>query len=287
MNQICLKFSRQPSGSFLLLLVPLYLQLGLWCLLLPARLSIAVFIVLVALSLLGMVLAYKSSPQTLLALMPVQQPVVAISATAWQQSLARLAQQLQIATPRLYKTVPSLAIAFALGGSRQRTTIVLDEEFMAALTQQEVDAILAHELCHIAQGHTWQLTLLQAALLPLLLPLAFIIGGSVDVLSGRRRWFGMTSRKLLSGLPYVFFPLTSLVVMRLMRRWEFAADKAAAHLVGKDKILATLRCLHGVFMPEANWNQLTAFDQKRFRRFYNFFSTHPSIPQRITALWRS
>ena len=126
-----------------------------------------------------------------------------------------------------------------------------------------------------------------AALLPLIFPLAFILGGLVEIFSGGRAWFGIRSRQLLSVLPYVVFPLTSLLVMMLMRQWEFAADKAAAQLVGKEKILATLRCLHGVFMPGANWNQLTAFDQQGFRRIYNFFSTHPSIPQRITALWRS
>lgn len=286
MKQNCLKFSQQPFGNFLMMLATLYVQLGLWCLLLPAGWGAVIFVVLVAMSLLGLALVYWSSPRRLLALLPMP-PVVAIRNVAWQVSLARLAQRLHIATPQLDKATSPLAIAFALGGSRRRTTIVLEEEFMAALTQQEVDAILAHELCHIAQGHTWQLTLLQAAFLPLLLPISFIIGGSVEILSGGRAWFGMTSRKLLSGLPYVFFPLTSLLVIMLMRRWEYAADNAAAQLVGKENILATLRCLHGVFMPGANWNQLTAFDQHRLRRVCNFFSTHPSIPQRITALWRS
>jgi heat shock protein HtpX len=278
--------SQPPLGSFLLLLATVYLQLGLWCQWLPAGLTPVVFGVLLIASTLGMLLAYWSTPAGLFSLMPMR-PVVGIRHPAWHLSLARLARQLKITPPQLHQATSPLAVAFALGGSIQRSAIVLEEEFVSALTQEEVDAILAHELCHIALGHTWRLTLLQGALIPLLFPLALILGGILELVSGRRAWFGSTAHKLLSGLPYLFFPLTSLLVMMLMRRWEFAADKAAAQLVGKENILATLRCLHGVFMPDANWNQLTAFEQRRFRRLFNYFSTHPSIPQRITTLWRN
>lgn len=208
-----------------------------------------------------------------------------VKASEQYQVIAQaLSRRARLTPPVLMGVSHSPALAYAIGAQPQRSLLGLDEAFLSAMKPQEVEAIIAHEMGHIVLGHTRQLTLLQGALVLLIVPLAALGAGVAGLLRGH--WARPVFFSLLSVLPYLLLPLTSLFVMLVMRRWEYAADRYAADLVGKPAVLATLRCLHGVFMPENSWNQVTAFDDRRMQRLLRPFTSHPSIPQRITALWR-
>lgn len=271
--------------QLVLLLAISTVQLSLWCLLLPADSWQLVFFIFLSLGMLGMLIAWRISPAWLGRILPVSSNMISKS-ELYQQRTQQLARRSSLPVPEVHAVNQSGVLACAMGGARRRALIRLDADFLQAMTAEETDAILAHELGHIALGHTAQLTLLQSALLPVLLLPALLPGLIMCLLWWRHRSLVHDVRSALSVLPYVIFPLTSLLVMIMMRRWEYAADRFAARLVGKSAVLATLRCLHGVLMPEASWSQLTAFRQERLHWLYSRISTHPTIPQRITALWR-
>jgi len=274
---------QSPLVGLLLLLGTLYLQLALWCQLLPHGMQVGVLSGLIIMSFIGLALVSGVAPGHLVRYLPLL-PSGMPATSPYQQRLLTLCSRARLPVPQLQFTATAGSLAYAIGSTPQRSMIALEESFLNALSVDEVDAILAHELGHISLGHSAQLTLLHGAVLPLMLPLA----GLFAVVSGglRRRFAVPVLRGALLLLPYVFLPLTSLLVLFCMRRWEYAADRFAVELVGKSAVLATLRSLHGVFMPEASWSQLTAFNERGLHRLFKQFSTHPSIPQRITALWR-
>ncbi|MBI3560224.1 MAG: M48 family metalloprotease [Gammaproteobacteria bacterium] len=277
-----MKFSRHPwLAPFALLLLSVYFQAGLWCLLLPLGWAFPVWGFVVLLSALGLVLGWKQAPHPYLHGVPTALLAEA-TPTLYQAQLKRLALQAKLPTPQVQTTVPPTAgLVMAIGTVRQ-AIIVVDAHFLAAFSEAEVSAILAHEVGHIALGHTTQLALLQTALLPLFSPLVLIITALIDVPRRRRMGVGTTASRVWQGLSYLVLPLTNLLVLVQMRRWEYAADRYAVGLVGKTAMLATLRCLHGIFMPEVSWGQISAFHAPWRQRI----STHPSLPQRIMALWR-
>jgi heat shock protein HtpX len=157
---------------------------------------------------------------------------------------------------------------------------------LTSLTHDEVEAILAHEICHIEKGHAGILTFMQGVMLPITLPLALMINSMFS------RFFGSSSfkTKLLrtnSLLSFICFPLTSIVLLLFSRYWEYEADACASSLVGKEQYLQALRCLHGSFFQHANlpgaFNSIANSARVKTQSQGGGLS-HPSLAQRINAL---
>lgn len=277
-NQV--KSSGFPWG-LLLLLSTVLMQLVVVSLWFVPQYTLVIIIMWLLLSILGMGVIWILDPCHYSQWLT---PWVTQTASERYQLIAQELRRFAQFTPVVMRVSHSPALAYAIGAQSKGAMIGLDETFLDAMKPQEVEAIIAHEMGHIALGHTQQLTLLQAALMPLLLPIAAV--GAIILGVGRRQQTRRVFFTFMSVSPHILLPLTSVTVMMLMRHWEYAADRYAANLVGKPTVLATLRCLHGVFMPEVSWNQVTAFDDRRLQRWLRPFTTHPSIPQRITALWR-
>jgi heat shock protein HtpX len=197
----------------------------------------------------------------------------------------RLALRRQLNPPRI-AVYPSRELnAFALGVGRQRATIVLSEGLVQGLKPEELEAVLAHEICHIANGDVQVLALLQGLLTVFVSLPARLLDRLVCICwpgyeqGGRFYLYGLILMQLAGGW------LASLLVMHYSRQCEYRADSQAAKLVGTQKMSAALRCLNVMTASAQSW-QLPAFglsEQLKFR-FTQLFNSHPSLFERLQAL---
>ena len=188
----------------------------------------------------------------------------------------QLAQRLTIPTPRLYILQLSGLNAFALDNFAGHGHILLHAHVLKQLNQDEVQAIVAHELSHLVTHHSRVLSFVQAVTLPVTLPVSAILSLPLMLLGSQRGRAAFFMVHHLVAL--LLFPLTSLVVAVLTRHWEFEADKRAAELIGVQKYITVLHCLHGSFFQHAN----VLSGVKNRSSFWNI--SHPSLEQRIHAL---
>jgi heat shock protein HtpX len=210
---------------------------------------------------------------------------------AWLLHMAReLATRLNTAIPEVHTVTTAGLNAFAVDNLSRHGHILFHRQIFVSLTHDEVEAILAHELCHIAKGHAGVLTLMQGMMLPVALPLALISVGLASMFIGLRG-FSQNLLRLNSIYSLLLFPLTSLLLLLFSRAWEYQADSCAASLVGKQQYLQTLRCLHGSFFQHPNLlNQIgkapikVATKTQVQPKSQEGGFTHPSLAQRINAL---
>lgn len=243
-----------------------------------------VFAGLVAMAALICLFGMKFYCRWVLKVRILQQPLTGLE--QWLHTTAfRLALRREIAAPRI-AVYPSREFnAFALGLSRQRAIIVLSEGLVHGLKPEELEAVLAHEISHIANGDVQVLALLQGVLMLFLGLPARLLDGLVSLCwSGYARggWvyvYSMVLLQLAGGW------LASLLVMRYSRRCEYRADQQAAGLVGIRQMCAALRCLD-IMTASAHSRQLPAFglsERLKFR-FMQLFNSHPSLFERLQAL---
>ncbi len=210
------------------------------------------------------------------------------------QWLALMSQQLarraNIAQPAICILNTVGINAFALDSIFGRGYVLLHAQIFSSLTQDEVEAVLAHEICHIAQGHASILTFVQGMTVVITIPVAFLLNLCFSLFTGLGH-FRHRLIKLNSLILFLSFPLTSILVMLVTRQWEYEADRCAAGIVGKQQYLQVLRCLHGSFFQHPNflsrstWLPGTGSNglSRWLKRPINGLS-HPSLAQRINAL---
>lgn len=196
--------------------------------------------------------------------------------------LERQAQKLAINKPVIKLSNAAGMNAFAVGDLSGSGVVVLQQEIFRQLTQDEVEAVLAHESSHIAMRHSMVLTLLQGTCalpaLPLVLLASLLFSLIYDIGKFRQllvlfQGFSMT----------IMFPLTSLLIASFTRFWEYHADSQAAQLVGREKYIAALRCLHGSFFQHPNLLSTASVIHDQTRK-EGWALSHPSLMQRINAL---
>lgn len=174
--------------------------------------------------------------------------------------------------------------AFATGMSRNNALVAVSEGLLRGMQRDEVEAVLAHEVSHIANGDMVTMALLQGVLNTFVIFLARIIGTVVDrFISGDRGGSGMAYFAIVIVLQIALGALASIVVMWFSRRREFRADAGAARLRGRDAMIAALQRLAG--------NQGENTLPKAFQAFgisdegrANLFASHPPLEARIAAL---
>ena len=150
----------------------------------------------------------------------------------WLQHMGcDLAAKLNLTAPRLQTVNTEGVNAFAVDNMTRSGHVILHRQVLSSLTHDEVEAILAHEMCHIDKGHAAALTFMQGAMFPITLPLALLVSGLISSVSGVDK-FMQNFLKLNSFFSIILFPLTSIILLIANRSWEFQADACAAKLVG-------------------------------------------------------
>lgn len=200
------------------------------------------------------------------------------------QTVRRQAQQAGIGMPDVAIYDSPQPNAFATGMKRNDALLAVSTGLMQSMTKDEVEAVLAHEVSHVANGDMVTMALLQGVVNTFVIFLSRVVGHLVDRLvfkteRGHGPAFWITS--IIAEL--VLAVLASVIVMWFSRRREFRADAGAAKMVGAPKMIAALKRLAGT-SDEPLPDQLNAFGIAGGRGVKAWFMTHPPIEKRIEAL---
>lgn len=200
-------------------------------------------------------------------------------------SVARHAQAAGLPMPAVAIFASASPNAFATGATRKCALVAVSTGLLDSMTPQEADAVVAHEVAHIANGDMVTLALLQGVLNTFVIFLARVVGFLVDrglfrTQEGVGPAFFIVSlvAEIALGL------LASLIVLAVSRRREYRADAGAASLVGPGPMIAALRRLERG-APEPLPAALRAFGIRGSDTGWTrWLRTHPTIAQRVAAL---
>ncbi|MEM7500854.1 MAG: protease HtpX [Pseudomonadota bacterium] len=175
--------------------------------------------------------------------------------------------------------------AFATGARRNSALVAVSTGLLQGMPQQEVEAVLAHEVSHVANGDMVTLTLVQGVVNTFVIFLSRIVGHFVDrVILKNERGYGIGYFLSVIAAQVVLGVLASVIVMWVSRQREFRADAGSANLNGKEPMIRALARLERgqpAQLPEA----LQAFGISGGKGgMTRLFMSHPPIPERIEAL---
>ncbi len=178
--------------------------------------------------------------------------------------------------------------AFATGAKRDDALVAVSTGLLDNMSRDEVEAVLAHEVSHIANGDMVTLTLIQGVVNTFVMFLARIIANviSSSMSNNNENGQGMGTLAYMATvfvLEMVFGILASIIVMWFSRQREYRADEGSAKLVGKEKMINALQRLGGSREPEME-GSLMAFGINGKRSMSELFLSHPPLEKRIAAL---
>lgn len=176
--------------------------------------------------------------------------------------------------------------AFATGASKNNALVAVSEGLLANMTQGEIEAVIGHEMSHVANGDMVTLTLIQGVVNTFVVFLSRLIGHVVDrVILKNERGHGIGYFISVLVAQVVLSILASTIVMYFSRKREFIADTGGADLAGHDNMINALKRLSQK-EPEALPEQLAAFGigEKTKRGLSHLWSSHPPMEDRIAAL---
>ena len=204
------------------------------------------------------------------------------------ETVARQAKAKGIGMPEVAIFQSPQPNAFATGASRNNALVAVSTGLLQHMNKEEVEAVLGHEIGHVANGDMITLTLIQGVVNTFVLFFARIVGFFVDrVLLKNERGFGIGYYMSTMAAELVFGMLASAIVMWFSRRREFKADIAGAELAGKASMINALDRLRGPSQQPSDLPEtMAAFGINSGLRqgLKAMFRTHPSLDERIAAL---
>jgi heat shock protein HtpX len=205
-------------------------------------------------------------------------------------TVKRLADQAQIGMPEVGIFDADEMNAFATGARRNAALVAVSSGLLRSMSRAQVEAVLGHEVTHVANGDMVTLALLQGVLNTFVIFLARIIGGIVDraLFKNEREESGIGFFLTTMVAQIVLGIVASMIVSWYSRRREFRADRGGANLAGTGSMISALQVLkqsHGEPMPP----QMQAFgiNTGGTGGFMRLFMSHPPLDERIAALQSS
>ena len=180
--------------------------------------------------------------------------------------------------------------AFATGMNRNKALVAVSSGLLQNMDKDEVEAVLGHEIAHVANGDMVTLTLIQGVVNTFVIFLSRVIGHTVDRVvfknergHGPAFWITTIVAEIVLGI------LASSIVMWFSRQREFRADQGGASLAGRQKMIAALERLKQGAVPAELPDQLAAFGIAGGigSGIKKMFMSHPPLDERIEALRRS
>lgn len=179
--------------------------------------------------------------------------------------------------------------AFATGAKRDDSVVAVSTGLLQSMTRDEAEAVLAHEVSHIANGDMVTMTLMQGVVNTFVIFISRVIAGAVSGMNSDEEGEGggnwMMYFLVSSVLEIVFGILASILTMWFSRHREFRADAGSAQLVGKQKMIAALERLKVSHEPKLEGSMM-AFGINGKKTLSELFMTHPPLEKRIDALRR-
>ena len=177
--------------------------------------------------------------------------------------------------------------AFATGMSKNSSLVAVSSGLLNKMSKDEAEAVLAHEVSHIANGDMVTLTLIQGVVNTFVMFLSRVIGYTVDKVifktekgTGPAFFITMIIAELLLGI------LASIIVMWFSRQREFRADAGAARLSSAKKMISALERLQAEHEPSVLPKQMVAsgISSGGTTSFTRLFASHPDLSERIAVL---
>jgi heat shock protein HtpX len=202
------------------------------------------------------------------------------------ETVARQAKAAGLAMPEvaIYEGEPN---AFATGASKNNSLVAVSTGLLQSMSRDEVEAVLAHEVSHIANGDMVTLTLIQGVVNTFVFFLSRVVGYVVDGMLRKgddRSGPGIGYMVTVMVSQIVFGILASIIVNWFSRQREFRADAGSARLEGgPNKMISALQRLGGLH-PEPLPENMASAGIAGKEGIMGLFATHPSIEERIAAL---
>lgn len=203
------------------------------------------------------------------------------------ETVNRFAKQAQIRPPEVAIWHGDEVNAFATGMNKNKALVAVSTGLLNHMTQQEAEAVVGHEIAHVANGDMVTLALIQGVVNTFVLFLSRVIGNFVDKVvfktengHGPAFWVTVVIADIILGI------LASIIVMWFSRRREFRADEGGASLTSRQAMIAALERLQSM-QTQPLPDKMAAFGingNKSKTSLKRLFMTHPPLEERIHAL---
>lgn len=200
------------------------------------------------------------------------------------QTVRKLAQQANINMPEVGIFVNPSPNAFATGWQKNSALVAVSTGLIEAMSENEVEAVLAHEISHVANGDMVTMTLVQGVVNTFVVFLSRVIGHVVDRAvfkvergHGPAFWIVSMISELLLGM------LAMMVVMWFSRYREYRADAGGAKLAGRQNMIAALKRLGQTNNHPTIPDEMAALAIDA-GKIHGLFASHPPLAARIKAL---
>lgn len=203
------------------------------------------------------------------------------------ETVRRQSQQAGIGMPTVAIYDSADINAFATGAKRDDSLVAVSTGLLHNMTRDEAEAVLAHEVSHIANGDMVTMTLMQGVVNTFVIFLSRFIANIVSSSNSDEEGEGGSNMMVYFGvsmaLELVFGFLASFITMWYSRHREFYADAGAAKLVGKEKMIAALERLK-MSQESQLEGSMMAFGINGKRSMTELLMSHPPLDKRIAAL---
>jgi len=205
------------------------------------------------------------------------------------ETVRRQAEQAGIGMPEVGVFDAPVVNAFATGANRNNALVAVSSGLLQNMSRGEAEAVLGHEVSHVANGDMITLALIQGVVNTFVIFLSRVIGQFVDRVVFKNEqghgigfWVTAIVAEIVLGI------LASIVVLWFSRRREFRADAGGAELAGRDKMIGALQRLKQAAGQPPLPDQMAAFgiDGPIGRGIKRLFMSHPPLDERIEALRR-
>jgi heat shock protein HtpX len=228
----------------------------------------------------------KWSAKRMTGAMVIEQP--SNDAERWLvETVRRQAQMAGIGMPEVAIYDAPDVNAFATGMSKNSSLVAVSTGLLHKMTRDEAEAVLGHEVAHVANGDMVTLALIQGIVNTFVIFAARVVGSVVDRAvfktengHGPAFWIVSIVAEIVFGI------LASVIVMYFSRQREFRADRGGAQFAGRDKMIAALQKLKAAYEQPHLPDQMAAFgiSGNVGQGLKRLFMSHPPLDERIAAL---
>ena len=178
--------------------------------------------------------------------------------------------------------------AFATGMNKNNALVAVSTGLLRSMQREEVEAVLAHEVSHVANGDMVTMALIQGVLNTFVILLARLVGRAIDswISGDEDEGPSFAYYIIVFVLDIIFGIIASVIAMWFSRYREFRADAGGANLAGKQKMIAALERLAQSYGQTTLPNEVRAFGISGgvAHGFKRLFMSHPPLAERIAAL---
>ncbi|WP_114194038.1 protease HtpX [Edaphovirga cremea] len=205
-------------------------------------------------------------------------------------TVRRQSQQVGIKMPQVAIYHAPDINAFATGARRDASLVAVSSGLLQNMSQDEAEAVIAHEISHVANGDMVTMTLIQGVVNTFVIFISRLIAQVASgFLSSRNDGESSSGNPMIyfavaTVLELVFGILASMITMWFSRYREFHADAGSAKLVGREKMIAALQRLKTSYEPQEAGSLMAFCINGKSKSFSELFMSHPPLDKRIEAL---